>query len=117
MYSVCSNSMIPILLRKVSLCLPCIEVNKKINILCMYMQRFITHVFKSLQINVLEPHPYAPVLATSGLDHDVKIWAPTAEKPTTLKGLSKVGILYRNGEGINSTSTVDSHYLDFGYLE
>lgn len=41
-------------------------------------------------INVLEPHPYAPVLATSGLDHDVKIWAPTAEKPTTLKGLSKV---------------------------
>lgn len=41
-------------------------------------------------INVLEPHPHAPVLATSGLDHDVKIWAPTAEKPTTLKGLNKV---------------------------
>ncbi|KAI5077907.1 hypothetical protein GOP47_0007731 [Adiantum capillus-veneris] len=30
-------------------------------------------------VNCLEPHPYATVLATSGLDHDVKIWAPTAE--------------------------------------
>lgn len=43
-----------------------------------------------MQINVLEPHPTAPVLATSGLDHDVKIWAPTAENPTDLKGLGKV---------------------------
>ncbi|KAL5019635.1 hypothetical protein ScPMuIL_002527 [Solemya velum] len=41
-------------------------------------------------INVLEPHPIAPVLATSGLDHDVKIWAPTSEQPTKLKGLKKL---------------------------
>ncbi|WAR05503.1 DCAF8-like protein, partial [Mya arenaria] len=40
-------------------------------------------------INVLEPHPHFPVLATSGLDSDVKIWAPTAEKPTELQGLKK----------------------------
>ncbi|XP_062578440.1 DDB1- and CUL4-associated factor 8-like [Saccostrea cucullata] len=40
-------------------------------------------------INVLEPHPFAPVLATSGLDHDVKIWAPTAEEPTVLPNLKK----------------------------
>ncbi|XP_067674843.1 DDB1- and CUL4-associated factor 8-like [Haliotis asinina] len=40
-------------------------------------------------INVLEPHPIAPILATSGLDHDVKVWAPTAEEPTRLKGLRK----------------------------
>jgi len=45
-----------------------------------------------LQVNVLEPHPSAPVLATSGLDHDVKIWAPTAENPNKLKGLRKVTI-------------------------
>jgi WD repeat-containing protein 42A len=25
-------------------------------------------------VNVLEPHPVYPVLATSGLDYDVKIW-------------------------------------------
>lgn len=38
-------------------------------------------------VNCLEPHPHLPGLATSGLDHDVKLWAPTAENPTTLKGL------------------------------
>ncbi|CAG5115618.1 unnamed protein product [Candidula unifasciata] len=32
-------------------------------------------------INVLEPHPTLPVLATSGLDHDVKLWMPSNEMP------------------------------------
>ncbi|KAI7809256.1 DDB1- and CUL4-associated factor 8 isoform X2 [Triplophysa rosa] len=41
-------------------------------------------------VNCLEPHPHLPGLATSGLDHDVKLWAPTAENPTTLKGLKDV---------------------------
>lgn len=27
-------------------------------------------------VNCLEPHPTVPVLATSGLDDDVKIWMP-----------------------------------------
>ncbi|XP_058617424.1 DDB1- and CUL4-associated factor 8 [Onychostoma macrolepis] len=40
-------------------------------------------------VNCLEPHPHLPGLATSGLDHDVKLWAPTAENPTTLKGLKE----------------------------
>lgn len=44
------------------------------------------------QINVLEPHPFAPILATSGLDHDVKIWAPTLDEPTVLPNLKKVGL-------------------------
>ena len=30
-------------------------------------------------VNVLEPHPNLPVLATSGLDDDVKIWQPGPE--------------------------------------
>eukprot|EP00250_Pteridium_aquilinum_P006185 c16154_g1_i1 orf=313-1746(+) len=30
-------------------------------------------------VNCLEPHPYATVLATSGMDNDVKLWAPIAE--------------------------------------
>lgn len=46
----------------------------------------------SLQVNCLEPHPHLPGLATSGLDHDVKLWAPTAENPTKLKGLKEVSI-------------------------
>ncbi|KAF3858002.1 hypothetical protein F7725_011203, partial [Dissostichus mawsoni] len=34
--------------------------------------------------------PHLPGMATSGLDHDVKLWAPTAECPTGLKGLKEV---------------------------
>ncbi|XP_028678066.1 DDB1- and CUL4-associated factor 8 [Erpetoichthys calabaricus] len=41
-------------------------------------------------VNCLEPHPHLPVLATSGLDHDVKIWAPIAENPTVLRGLKEM---------------------------
>lgn len=41
-------------------------------------------------VNCLEPHPFAPILATSGLDHDVKIWLPTAEEATNLDGLKNV---------------------------
>ncbi|KAJ0058864.1 hypothetical protein NL108_001096, partial [Boleophthalmus pectinirostris] len=41
-------------------------------------------------VNCLEPHPHLPGLATSGLDHDIKLWAPTAEAPTTLKGLKEL---------------------------
>ena len=28
-------------------------------------------------VNVLEPHPHLPVLATSGLDDEVKLWMST----------------------------------------
>ncbi|CAK8691174.1 unnamed protein product [Clavelina lepadiformis] len=33
-------------------------------------------------VNVLEPHPSLPVMATSGLDHEVKIWTPSADSTT-----------------------------------
>ena len=36
------------------------------------------------QVNCLEPHPFSPVLAVSGLDHDPKIFSPTS-KDRTLK--------------------------------
>ncbi|KAL8625325.1 hypothetical protein ACOMHN_044468 [Nucella lapillus] len=35
-------------------------------------------------VNVLEPHPFSPILATSGLDNDVKIWMPKAPENTSL---------------------------------
>ncbi|KAH0567477.1 DDB1- and CUL4-associated factor 8-like isoform X1 [Cotesia glomerata] len=38
-------------------------------------------------INRLEPHPFVPMLATSGLDNDVKIWAPTSGLPPAMKDL------------------------------
>lgn len=30
-------------------------------------------------VNCLQPHPTEPMLATSGIDHDVKLWAPVGE--------------------------------------
>jgi hypothetical protein len=43
-----------------------------------------------LQVNCLEPHPQIPVLATSGLDDDVKIWVPSCEQEPTMAGLRSV---------------------------
>lgn len=30
-------------------------------------------------VNCLQPHPTEPILATSGIDHDVKLWAPIGD--------------------------------------
>lgn len=38
-------------------------------------------------VNCLEPHPQIPILATSGLDDDVKIWVPSCEHEPTMVGL------------------------------
>lgn len=27
-------------------------------------------------VNCIQPHPSLPLLATSGVDHDVKLWSP-----------------------------------------
>ncbi|KAG0423058.1 hypothetical protein HPB47_001151, partial [Ixodes persulcatus] len=32
-------------------------------------------------VNCLQPHPFDPVLASSGIDYDIKIWAPLKEEP------------------------------------
>ncbi|XP_043272635.1 DDB1- and CUL4-associated factor 6-like isoform X3 [Venturia canescens] len=31
-------------------------------------------------VNCLQPHPFLPMLATSGIDYDVKLWAPISEE-------------------------------------
>ncbi|CAG2123133.1 unnamed protein product [Medioppia subpectinata] len=42
-------------------------------------------------VNCIEPHPTAPIMATSGLDDDVKVWVPSAnEWPQTMKGIKQV---------------------------
>lgn len=45
----------------------------------------------ALQVNVLEPHPHLPILATSGLDNEIKMWVPTREEEPKLPNLQKVG--------------------------
>lgn len=33
-------------------------------------------------VNCLQPHPFLPLLATSGIDYDVKLWAPILPEPS-----------------------------------
>uniref|UniRef100_T1J3V2 Uncharacterized protein n=1 Tax=Strigamia maritima TaxID=126957 RepID=T1J3V2_STRMM len=33
-------------------------------------------------VNCVQPHPFDPILASSGIDYDVKIWAPIEEEPS-----------------------------------
>ncbi|KAL3881233.1 hypothetical protein ACJMK2_027689 [Sinanodonta woodiana] len=32
-------------------------------------------------VNCLQPHPFDPILASSGIDYDIKIWTPLMEEP------------------------------------
>jgi len=41
-------------------------------------------------VNVLEPHPHFPIIATSGLENDVKIWAPFSDESVNFKKLKTV---------------------------
>jgi len=40
-------------------------------------------------VNVLEPHPHLPILATSGLDHEVKIFFPTSNEEVNPSDIEK----------------------------
>ncbi|KAI5744653.1 hypothetical protein M8J76_004129 [Diaphorina citri] len=44
-------------------------------------------------VNCIEPHPDIPVIATSGLDNNVKIWVPSCEHPPKFDGLKKTIML------------------------
>ncbi|XP_018340404.1 PREDICTED: DDB1- and CUL4-associated factor 8-like isoform X2 [Trachymyrmex septentrionalis] len=39
-------------------------------------------------VNCLEGHPHIPILATSGLDYDVKIWVPSCGEPPVMKSFA-----------------------------
>ncbi|XP_033641288.1 DDB1- and CUL4-associated factor 8-like [Asterias rubens] len=67
-------------------------------------------------VNCLESHPTSAVLATSGLDHDVKIWMPTAQEPSQLEGLKTT--MYSNRrereeERGREPDVIDGHMLMF----
>lgn len=44
-------------------------------------------------MNCIEPHPNMPILATSGLDDDIKIWVPSCENEPDLSKLRKVSLI------------------------
>ncbi|XP_056400942.1 DDB1- and CUL4-associated factor 8 [Hyla sarda] len=67
-------------------------------------------------VNCLEPHPHLPVLATSGLDYDVKIWLPTAKDPTELDGVKEVikkNKRERDEDSLHHADLFDNHMLWF----
>lgn len=71
-------------------------------------------------VNCLEPHPEFPILATSGLDHDAKIWVPNGtddehEAPVfSREALEKcVRKNLRNRQNNRCTSYSENRILDF----
>lgn len=65
-------------------------------------------------VNVLEPHPHIPVLATSGLDDDIKIWVPTCEEDPDLPNLEqtvKSNLRKRHKERYEEFTGLDTQML------
>ncbi|KAK2888845.1 hypothetical protein QQF64_029154 [Cirrhinus molitorella] len=53
-------------------------------------------------VNCLQPHPYEPLLASSGIDYDIKIWSPMEESPSFNRVLTEEVIL-RNEQMLEET--------------
>ncbi|XP_059095923.1 DDB1- and CUL4-associated factor 8-like isoform X1 [Tigriopus californicus] len=79
-------------------------------------QESIVHVIVDADekgvVNVLEPHPHLPVLATSGLDDEIKIWLPTSKNLVTQETIAKIVIKnLREREDSNTVHEVDGEML------
>uniref|UniRef100_A0A8B9JGB0 DDB1 and CUL4 associated factor 6 n=1 Tax=Astyanax mexicanus TaxID=7994 RepID=A0A8B9JGB0_ASTMX len=64
-------------------------------------------------VNCLQPHPYEPLLASSGIDYDIKIWSPMEEFPSFDRELTEEVIL-RNElmlEENRNTVTVPASFM------
>ncbi|XP_064405164.1 DDB1- and CUL4-associated factor 6-like isoform X2 [Halichondria panicea] len=63
-------------------------------------------------VNCIQPHPHAYLLATSGIDYDVKLWEPTADVPCCLD--NKEDVVKRNETMLRenrNTITVPSMFV------
>ncbi|XP_065057711.1 DDB1- and CUL4-associated factor 6-like isoform X2 [Rhopilema esculentum] len=52
-------------------------------------------------VNCVQPHPFDPVLATSGIDYDIKVWAPLSTEPNILMNIDE--IISRNEKMLEET--------------
>ena len=41
-------------------------------------------------VNCVQPHPFDPRIASSGIDNDVKLWEPTADVPNSLENILEI---------------------------
>ncbi|XP_077262259.1 DDB1- and CUL4-associated factor 8-like isoform X2 [Temnothorax americanus] len=63
-------------------------------------------------VNCLEGHPHIPILATSGLDYDVKIWEPKRREPPMMKSFANcVKSNARNRKQENVPDSFDGQLL------
>ncbi|KAJ7383927.1 DDB1- and CUL4-associated factor 6 [Desmophyllum pertusum] len=63
-------------------------------------------------VNCVQPHPFDPILASSGIDYDIKLWTPTAKEPMEPK--DKDEIIGRNEkmlEESRDTITVPASFM------
>uniref|UniRef100_UPI00358FB408 DDB1- and CUL4-associated factor 6 isoform X2 n=1 Tax=Myxine glutinosa TaxID=7769 RepID=UPI00358FB408 len=64
-------------------------------------------------INCLQPHPSQPVIVTSGIDYDVKLWSPTSPEPE-FNSEHADEVVQRNelmGEESRNTVTVPASFM------
>ncbi|KAM3607301.1 uncharacterized protein V6R79_005315 [Siganus canaliculatus] len=64
-------------------------------------------------VNCLQPHPYDPILASSGIDYDIKIWSPLEEAPSFNRVLANE-VITRNElmlEETRNTITVPASFM------
>ncbi|XP_041744808.1 DDB1- and CUL4-associated factor 6 isoform X1 [Coregonus clupeaformis] len=64
-------------------------------------------------VNCLQPHPYEPLLATSGIDTNIKIWSPMEESPSFNRVLAEE-VTFRNElmlEETRNTITVPASFM------
>ncbi|XP_071759214.1 DDB1- and CUL4-associated factor 6-like [Centroberyx gerrardi] len=64
-------------------------------------------------VNCLQPHPYEPLLATSGIDYNIKMWSPMEEVPSFDRKLAEE-VICRNElmlEETKNTITVPASFM------
>ncbi|XP_018557942.1 DDB1- and CUL4-associated factor 6 isoform X2 [Lates calcarifer] len=64
-------------------------------------------------VNCLQPHPYDPILASSGIDYDIKIWSPLEVSPSFNRVLADE-VITRNElmlEETRNTITVPASFM------
>ncbi|XP_072542340.1 DDB1- and CUL4-associated factor 6 isoform X4 [Salminus brasiliensis] len=64
-------------------------------------------------VNCLQPHPYDPILASSGIDYDIKLWSPLEQSPSFNRDLADE-VIARNElmlEETRNTITVPASFM------
>ncbi|XP_035611534.1 DDB1- and CUL4-associated factor 6-like isoform X4 [Oncorhynchus keta] len=64
-------------------------------------------------VNCLQPHPYDPILASSGIDYDIKVWSPLEVSPSFNRVLADE-VITRNElmlEETRNTITVPASFM------